>query len=39
LYFEQIGNFSDLWAVEGKYCPDFFVILASFVVVVVVNFV
>jgi len=32
--FEQIGNFSDLWAVEGKCSPDFFfVILASFFVV------
>ena len=28
--FEQIGNFSDLWAVEGKCSPDFFVILVSF---------
>ena len=28
--FEQIGNFSELWATEGKCCPDFFVILASF---------
>ena len=28
--FEQIGNFSDLWAVKGKCCPDFFVIVASF---------
>jgi len=31
--FEQIGNLSDLWAVEGKCSPDFFVILASFFVV------
>jgi len=32
--FEQVGNFSDLWAVEGKCSPDFFVIFAIFVVVV-----
>jgi hypothetical protein len=31
--FEQIGNFSSLWAVEGKCSPDFFIILASFLVV------
>jgi len=31
--FEPIGDFSDLLAVEGKCCPDFFVILASFFVV------
>ena len=30
--FEQTGNFSDLWAVEGKCSPDFFVILVSFFV-------
>jgi len=34
--FEQIGNFSDFWAVEGKCSPDLFVILVIFVVVVVV---
>jgi len=28
--FEQIGNFSDLCAVEIKGIPDFFVILAIF---------
>ena len=28
--FEQICNFSDLWAVEGKCSPDFFIILVSF---------
>ena len=28
--FEQIVNFSELWAVEGKCSPAFFVILASF---------
>jgi len=37
--FEQIGNFSELWATEGKCCPDFFVILASFFLFVVVEFV
>jgi hypothetical protein len=31
--FEEIGNFSDLWAVEVKCIPDLFVILASFFVV------
>jgi len=31
--FEEIGNFSDLWAMEGKCRPDFSVILASFFVV------
>ena len=31
--FEQIGNFCDLWAVEGKCSLDFFVILASFFVI------
>jgi hypothetical protein len=30
---EQIGNFSDLWAMEGKCSPDFVVILASFFLV------
>ena len=28
--FEQIGNFSDLLAVEGKCCPDFFSFLLVF---------
>jgi len=28
--FEQIGNFSDLWAVEGKCCPDFLSFLLVF---------
>jgi len=31
--FEQIGNFSDLWAVEGKCSPEFSVILVNFFVV------
>ena len=31
--FEQTGNFSDLWAVEGKCSPNLFVILVSFFVV------
>ena len=30
--FEQICNSSDLWAVEGKCSPDFFIILVSFFV-------
>ena len=27
VFFEQIGNFSDLWAVESKCSPDFFFII------------
>jgi len=33
VFFKKLVIFLDLWSVEGKCCPDFFVILASFFVV------